>query len=148
MEKLKVNFLKARLGLIGTSVIITLIIYFLAGSKAWPLEVKDYIIFVVMFLITLIFFIMIPRTFDYEYNNSEFHVTKFGKTTVYNFNNVLYIDDYYTEKHKALTFYLKTGKLVFIALDKENKILEVFQKHCKKTVSREQFQGMFPNIKL
>ena len=148
MEELKVNVLKARLGLIITSLIITSIFYALFGSKTWPFKTQDYVLFGVMILLTIIFFFFIPKTFSYKYDKKQFEVTRFGKTDVYEFNNVIYIDEEYTLKHKALTFYLKSGKLIFISLDKDKKILEVFKKHCKNNISREEFQILYPGIRL
>jgi hypothetical protein len=148
MKKLKVNYLKAILSLLFTSLIVLVIFYLSFGSKALPLNSTDIIILIVWLGVTIIFFVSIFYAFGISYDNKACYITRFGKTEQYDFDNVLYIDEPYTIKHKALTFYDKNGKLRFISFDKDKKLLEIFKTHCKKAITREEFISKFPNIRL
>lgn len=148
MEKLKVNVLKTEIYFIGTMLILFAIFYCTIGDIFNFVLPKNFIIIGVFSGVTLVFSILIPKTFKLEYDNSAFYVTRFGKTKGYRFADVLYIDDIYTKKHGALTFYTNKGKLEFIAQDKNKSLLEIFEKNCKKTISREAFHSRFPTISL
>lgn len=148
MKELKVNYLKTRLGLLVTTSILYVIFYLSFGSKKWPFTATDYILLAAYILLTIFSLIIVKYTFSISYDNTAIYITRFGKTNGYKFNDVLYIDEPYTEKHKALTYYRKDGKLVFIALDKEKQMLNVFKDNCKNTISREQFISRYPNTKL
>lgn len=150
MEKLRVNFWKMILYVNIATFVIGLIIGITIIGFTW--EEKDivplFLIIGLYVVLSVLFSIFVPRTFTMQYDDKCFYYTRFGKEEVFEFKKVLYIDEPYTEKHKALCFYLNTGKLKFISFDKDKKILDVFLSHCKNTITREQFISRFPNIKL
>ena len=150
MEKLRVNFWKMILYVNIATFIIALIIALTVIGFTW--EEKDlistFLIVGIYVVLSVLLSIFVPRTFSMKYDNKCFYYSRFGKEEVFEFKNVLYIDEPYTEKHKALCFYLNTGKLKFISFDKDKKILDVFLTHCKNAITREQFISKFPNIKL
>ena len=150
MEKLRVNFLKMILYVNLSIFVIGVIIGFSVIGITWEEgdDLKLFIILAAYVLLSILFSIFVPKSFSMKYDTKCFYYSRFGKEEVYEFKNVLYIDEPYTEKHKALTFYLKDGKLKFISFDKDKKIVDVFLTHCKNTISREQFAARFPTIKL
>lgn len=148
MEKLRVNFFKSILYTNIATLTIFVIIYFsVLGTKLWDNFTSSMII-ILWFAISLCFSILVPRTFSMSYDNKALYVNKFNKEEVIEFKNVIYIDEPYTEKHKALTFYMKSGKLKFVSFDKEKKILDIFKNNCKNLLTREEFQRMYPTIRL
>ena len=150
MEKLRVNFLKMILYVNLSIFVIGVIIGFSVIGITWEEgdDLKLFIILAAYVLLSILFSIYVPKSFSMKYDAKCFYYSRFGKEEVYEFKNVLYIDEPYSEKHKALTFYLKDGKLKFISFDKDKKIVDVFLTHCKNTISREQFAARFPTIKL
>ena len=151
MEKLRVNFTKMILYVNIALFVIFLIIALTVIGFSWEQDkdaIPTFLIVGLYVVFSVLFSIFVPRTFKMEYDNKCFYYTRFGKEEVYEFKNVLYIDEPYTEKHKALCFYLNTGKLKFISFDRDKQIVDIFLSHCKNTITREQFVGRFPNIKL
>ena len=150
MEKLRVNFWKMILYVNIATFIIGLIIGCTVIGFTWEETdvVPLFLIVGIYIVISVLFSIFVPKTFSMKYDSKCFYYTRFGKEEVYEFKHVLYIDEPYTEKHKALCFYLNTGKLKFISFDRDKKIVDVFLTHSKNAISREQFVGRFPNIKL
>ena len=73
---------------------------------------------------------------------------RFTKELVYEFNDILYIDEEYTKKHKTLLFYTNKGDSRFLILDKENIIYTTLLNKCKNLLTRDQFHTKFPNVKL
>lgn len=148
MEKLRVNYFKSILYVNITNLILFVAIYFaILQTDLWD-NAKSTIIIILYVVLTIILSIFVPKSYAMTYDNKNFYLIRFAKEDVTCFNDVIYIDEPYTEKHKALTFYLKNGKLKFISFDKDKKIVDVFKSKCKNLVTREQFIMMFPNIKL
>lgn len=150
MEKLRVNFVKSVIGVNITTIILAAIAYVTIVGFSWGEDslFKTLVIGFLYVFISVAFSILVPKTFALKYDNKRFYMLRFGKEEVFEFANVLYIDEPYTIKHKALTFYTNKGNLKFISLDRDNKILDVFKSHCKNLISREEFQIRFPTIKL
>ena len=150
MEKLRVNFKKMILYVNIALFVIFLIIALSIIGITWEETdmISCFLICGIYLLFVVLLSIFVPKTFKMEYDDKCFYYTRFGKEEVYQFKHILYIDEPYTENHKALCFYLNTGKLKFISFDKDKKILDVFLTHSKNAISREQFIARFPNIKL
>ena len=150
MEKLRINHLKMILYVNVALLVLALIIGGFLIGLSWEEDdlLKVFIVVGIWLAFAIFFSILVPKTFSMKYDSKCFYLTRFAKEEVYEFKNVLYIDEPYTEKHKTLTFYLKDGKLKFISFDKDKKILDVFLMHCKNTISREEFIARFPTTKL
>lgn len=148
MEKLRVNYFKSILAVNITNLILFTAIYFaILQTDLWD-NAKSTIIILIYVTFTLVLSIFVPKSYAMTYDDKCFYNIRFGKEDVVAFSDVIYIDEPYTNKHKALTIYLKSGKLKFISFDKDKKILDLFKSKCKNTVTREQFIVMYPNIRL
>ncbi|MEG1565266.1 MAG: hypothetical protein RR342_00810 [Bacilli bacterium] len=148
MKKLRVNVWKTELSLLLLMVVLFTLFYCSIGDIFNFFVTKNYIIIAAFASLTILFTALVPSTFKLEYNATEFYMTRFGKTKTFKFSEVYYIDDIYTKKHNALTYYTNKGKLIFISNDKDKTLLDIFTNSCKNTVTREQFRSKFPNISL
>lgn len=146
MKKLNLNYGKLIAYLTIFLVIIFCFIYFPICQLNF--DITSWIIIGVFLILYVAIIILIFKTFKMEYDDKAFYYTRLSKIEVIKFQDVLYIDEPYTIRHKALTIYFKNGKLRFITLDKDNKILQVFKEKCHNQISREEFQRRFPTIKL
>lgn len=70
---------------------------------------------------------------------------KWIKEDKYNFSDIIYIDEEYTEKHKTMLFYNKKGKPIYLVLDKDEKIFKEIKNRSKNLISKEEFYIKFPN---
>lgn len=146
MKKLRVSHGKTILYTIVFMIVVFIAVYFPICGITF--DVKSIIIIVVWVLVTPILLIGIMKTYKLEYTDKECIVTRLNRVDVYKYSDVIYIDEPYTIKHKSLTFYTKEGKLKFITLDKDAKLLDVFYKNCDHLLTREEFIQKFPTIKL
>lgn len=113
-----------------------------------PYIIQDVVVIIAWLVVSLIStFVLLNKNY-YTVTKSCFIHHKLGKEVSYSFDNILYIDDYYSSKHDTILFYMNTGKSVFIVQDKEKRLLPLFQKEAKNVISREAFHAKFPNIKL
>lgn len=146
MKNLKVNFLKISIYYSIFMIIVFCLFYFPICKLTF--DIKSIIIIIVFVILYFIFFIGIFKTFTLSYDNKALYYKRLNKQEVIYFDDILYIDEPYSLKHKSLTIYDKKGQLKFIDFDKEKKILDIFKQNCKNTITREEFQRNFPTIKL
>jgi hypothetical protein len=89
------------------------------GSKNWPLEVQDYIIFISITLLAIVLLIFAIKSTFYTIINNAIIQHRFGKTNYYDFSRIIYIDEPYSIKHKTLTLVMDDGKFIFLTFDEE-----------------------------
>lgn len=73
---------------------------------------------------------------------------KWTKEIKFDFKDVLYIDEEYTEKHSILLFYDNRGASFFLVLDREEKILNAMKKNATNLMDKESFKRRFPSVKM
>lgn len=69
-----------------------------------------------------------------------------GKITEYFWSDILYIDEEFSEKHKMMRFFDKTGREKFLMFDKKQLIYEEALKRVKQ-ITFEELKRRFPNVK-
>lgn len=96
---------------------------------------------------TIIFCIISIKETSYQILPTKIVHTKMGKVSEYNWNDIIYIDEDFSEQHKMLLFYTKEGKEHFLVFDKEWKIYEAALNKVHQ-ISKEELKRRFPNAKL
>ena len=139
--------------------ILLLVIIFLTFSSrfAWVYSseedvssyvIQDVVVLIVCLALDIVFwFILVIRNFYEVLNDGIVHHT-LARETTYNFGRVLYINEEYTNKHKVLLFYNEQGKEIFLILDKDFELLNLFQKKCYNLISKEEYKIRFPSSKV
>ena len=118
-----------------------------ANGGFWPLDKSFYFYTPLLFIATAIFcYISITQTF-YEINGPVFIHSKMGRIVEYTFNNIIYIDEEFSEKKKMMRFYTKEGKEHVLMFDKKGVLYETALNKCP-LISKEEFERRFPNIKM
>lgn len=101
---------------------------------------------VILLAATVVFCIITIRATKYEITANKITHHKLGKTIDYFFNDILYIDEEFSEKHRMMLFYNKDGKEKFLLFDKEGKIYETALQKAHQ-ITFEELQRRFPNVK-
>ena len=139
------------------AIFVVVVIFLIFSSRfAWTYSsentttyiIQDIVVFLIGIVISVIGWFLLTSKNYYEVTNSAIIHHKLNSTFTYDFNNVLYIDENYTKKHKTLLFYNNKGKDLFLTLDKDMELLKIFNKECKNLISREEFHKKFPKVKL
>ena len=73
---------------------------------------------------------------------------KWTKEVKYSFQDILYVDEEYTEKHETLLFYTSKGHPIYLVLDKDEKILKAVLAKSKNLISKQEYHNKFPNVTL
>lgn len=147
-NKLHINPWRIVLIFVVLFLIFDAIFYFSFQSQhLWPLETSFYIYTPALLISSAFFcFVSITQTY-YLVDKEKITHSKMGKTYVYYFKDILYIDEEWSTKHKMLLFYGKDGIGRYLAWDKEGKI---YQAAMEKShlISREEYITRYPNAKM
>ena len=95
-----------------------------------------------------VFCILGIRNSYYLIDKKGIRYVKPGKDSFYAFDQIIYIDEKYSEKHKVLLAYTNIGKEIVLPFDEQGEIYKAALKNCDKLVSREEFIFRFPNTKV
>lgn len=122
--------------------------YFKNEDYLHKIFVQDMIILAVWIGVNIIYLVVLLKYNFYELNNNCFIHHRFTKELVYNYNDIVYIDEEYTNKTKTLLFYTSKGEARYFILDKEEKLLQEVKKKCNNLMSKEDFRVRFSNKKM
>ena len=150
-KKLKVNPWRI-IGIFTVAYVVFEIIFYVTfqgavNGKLWPLDNSFYYYTPILFVATAIFcYISLTQTY-YEIDGAVFIHSKMGKIVEYTFNNIIYIDEEFSEKKKMMRFFTKDGHEHLLIFDKNRVLYETALKKCP-LISLEEFQRRFPNKKM
>lgn len=92
--------------------------------------VQDVVVVGIWAIAFVTFLIVLLRRNYYKITKTSIIHQQFFSSIEYKFENVIFIDEAYTLKQKTLLFYNIKGKALYLVLDKEGELLEIFKKNC------------------
>ncbi len=84
----------------------------------------------------------------YEVEKSYVVVHKGTQKLVYNYSDVVYIDEEQSVKKKMVCFYTRQGHCRYLMFDKKGILYKVMVANCKNRLSKEEFKERYPQVKL
>ena len=149
-KKLKVNPWRIIKIFLLAFLVFEVIFYFSfqgANGKLWPLDKSFYYYTPLLFAATAIFcYISLTQTY-YEIDGAVFTHSKMGKVVDYTFNNIIYIDEEFSERKKIMRFFTRDGREHILIFDREAVLYKTALEKCP-LISREDFIRRYPNIKM
>ena len=107
------------------------------------------ILIIGLFAVTSVFMLVLSLVRNFYVIESKYLVVvKAFKETVYNYADVVYIDNEQSEKKRVLTFYTRFGHARYLSFDKHGEIYTTFLKKCRNVLDKDQFKEKYPNVKL
>ena len=97
---------------------------------------------------SIVLIIVTPRKIYYEVNRKYVRVVKYGKEMVYNYSDVVYIDEEKSQRKKTICFYTNLGHERYLTFDREGLLYKTMIANCKNRLSKEEFVTSYPNVKL
>lgn len=113
----------------------------------WPLDPSFYFYTPALLAASVIFALISLTQTYYQINGPVFIHSKMGKVVEYTFNNIIYIDEEFSEKKKMFRFFTKEGREHLLVFDKNGELYKIALKKCP-LISKEEFCRRFPNIKM
>ncbi len=118
-----------------------------ANGKFFPPDKSFYFYTPALLAASIIFGIISLKQTYYEIQGATFIHSKMGKVVEYTFNNIIYIDQEFSEKKKMMRFFTKEGKEHLLIFDKDWEIYKIALDKCP-LISKEEFLRRFPNTKM
>lgn len=118
-----------------------------ANGKLWPLDNSFYYYTPLLFVATAIFAaISVTQTY-YTIDGATFSHYKMGKVIDYTFNNIIFIDEEFSEQKKMMRFFTRDGREHLLIFDKNRILYQTALKKCP-LISKEDFIRRYPNVKM
>ncbi len=147
-EKLRLPARRIILIFIGLFIVFEILCYAtFQYQNWWPLETSFYFYTPCLLGVSVLFCVLSITQTYYVVDKSRIIHVRMGKVFEYNFRDILFIDEKWSEKHKMLLFYDKSGNARYLAFDKKHVIYD-YALEYSHLVSEEEFRNMFPKIKL
>ena len=96
---------------------------------------------------SIVFFVLSLTQNYYVINKKNLVVHRFIKEIIYDYNNVVYINEELSVKKKMVCFYTKQGKTHFLTFDEKGLIYETMLKKCANRISKEEFEAKYQDVK-
>ena len=131
-------------------VVFELIFYFSfqgANGKLWPFDNSFYYYTPLLLAATGIFCYMSLTQTYYEIDGAVFTHSKMGKVIEYTFNNIIYIDEEFSERKKIMRFFTRDVREHVLIFDKEAVLYKTALEKCP-LISKEDFIRRYPNVKM
>lgn len=100
-----------------------------------------------LFGASVFFCILSIKNSYYEIEGTKFLHYKMGKVVDYTWNNIIYIDQEFSEKKKMMLFYTKDGKEHILGFDKHGILYKTALDKCP-LISKEEFNIRFSKKKM
>lgn len=84
----------------------------------------------------------------YEVEKSYVIVHKGHQKLMYNYSDVVYIDEEQSVRRKTVCFYTRQGHCRYLMFDKKGILYKVMISNCKHRLSKEDFKKKYPQVKL
>lgn len=91
--------------------------------------------------------VVTPNNLYYEVTKKYVEEVKFNKKLVYNFSDIIYINEELSEKKKKVCFYTRFGHTKELYFDKKNILYKTMLINCKNRYTKEEFERRYPNVK-
>jgi hypothetical protein len=126
-------------------------VFFLIFFKQFttlPWDFLPYAIIAIWLVGAIIFYILTIKMNYYILHKKYVIFRKYGKDLIYNFSEVLYIDEEQSLKKKTIIFVTTKGHTRYMIFDRKNVLYSVMLQKCTNRISKEELLQRFPNIDL
>jgi len=108
---------------------------------------RQYALIAFWVISTIVFLIVALIGNYYVLERKYVEVHRFKKVLVYNFSDVIYIDEEKSKKHKTIYFYMRQGHTRYLTFDQKGLLYKAMLEKCQNRLSKEDFEREYPNIK-
>ena len=84
----------------------------------------------------------------YEVYKKYVTVKRAGKSLIYYYSDVVYIDEAQYKKNKTIAFFTNQGHSRYLMGDKKDILFQTMLQNCKNRLSDEEFRRKYPKVKL
>ncbi len=116
---------------------------FLFQAWSWP----QWVIIAVWVIFSILIAVLTPFNLYYYCTKAYVEEIKFNKRLVYNFSDIVYINEELSEKKNKVIFYTRFGHVKELYFDSKKVLYKTMLVNCKNRLSKEDFERKYPNVK-
>ena len=148
--KLRIRLLKLTITYLVSMLVIGAIFFgiFFQYFITFPWDPICYIVIAIWLIGALIFYILSITKNYYVLSKKYVTVYKYNKQMVYNFSEIIYIDEAKSTKSKVIHFVTNKGHPRYLTFDRKNILYRVMLEKCTNRISKEELLQKFPKIDL
>lgn len=113
-----------------------------------PWDYLPYLLIAIWLAGGVIFYIYSISKNYYVLSKKYVTVHRYGKQLVYNFSEIIYIDEEKSQKKQTIIFVTNKGHERLLTFDRKNILFRVMLEKCTNRISKEELLQRFPNINL
>jgi|GEM_PF-3943155 len=102
-------------------------------------------IWLIFLIVTIVYF---TRYNYYIIQAKGFEHVRFNQKKTYTYNNIVFIDEIWSEKHKRIYLLTNEGIERFFSFDKEVVLYRLLKQNCKNLISPQEALFRFPRLKI
>ena len=112
-------------------------------------QLIPFIIIMIFWLIFLIVTIIYFTRYHYYITKPDgIHYYKFNKKKTYSYDNILFIDQTWSVKHKKINMLMKDGVEVFLPFDRDGVIYDLIMTNSRFLIGDFEAKNRFPSFKI
>lgn len=128
-------------------VIGSIIFYLIAGLNFPPL-LRHYISLIIWTGLTVFYLVIAYRSAYYEISKHAIIHHKGKNTLYYNYKDIIYIDEAYSEKKLSIRFITRVGDERYLTHDPKRLVYKAMVERVGPYMSKEEINRQFPKIHL
>lgn len=113
----------------------------------WPWDFRQYIIIFLWLISSVVFYIISILYNFYIIESKCIIVHRFKKVLYYYFNDIVYIDKQYSEKHKMILFVTNKKDVRYLVFDSKKLVYQTMLEKCHNLLTYEQLIAKYGEIK-
>ena len=121
---------------------------FFQNFITFPWDYRPYLLIAIWLVGGVIFYIYSISKNYYVLSKKYVTVHRYGKQLVYNFSEIIYIDEEKSQKKQTIIFVTNKGHERLLTFDRKNILFRVMLEKCTNRISKEELLQRFPNINL
>lgn len=148
--KLSIRLLKITVTFIISMIVVGVVFFFIFFKQftTLPWDYLPYLLISIWVVGAVLFYIITIKSSYYVLHKKYVVFRKYGKELIYNFSDVLYIDEEKSLKKKTIIFVTNKGHTRYLIFDKKNVLFNVMIQKCNNRISKEQLLMKFPNVEI
>lgn len=112
-----------------------------------PTKVDEYVPLILLAVFSVLFFAYSISRSYYLVEKKNLYQYRLTKELQYAYDDIIYINETWTIKHKTLLFITDKGKTIYMMMDRKGILLTEVKSRCKNLLTEEDFKRKYPNIR-
>ena len=113
----------------------------------WPWDFRQYLIIALWLVSSVVFYIISIKFNFYIIESKCIIVQRYKKTMYYYYNDIVYIDEEYSKKHKMVLFVTNKKDVRYMVFDRKQEIYKTLLNKCHNLLTYEQLIAKYGEIK-